>query len=370
MKKVLTAYIDCRSDKGDINDFYTLSMWGKPCFEYVCDIVADVDIFVRKYLLTDSEKIKRLASKYDFKAVSELPNDNSPKMIISGKAVFLTKQILTKVITTYNGGGILPICKNEITSIDLERLSFHKYPMVRIIPAFVIVGVTENVSYFELPQENSIVINTINDFELGLVLMKKRLGSGQLTDCILSRIKEKKDIFTRCDDENTICLVGHSQLDNWNCTEIAGKKVRNCGIRGISSIEYNHYILDKELLNCKSNIYIVMHGTNDIVYSYSDEFIIKNISRTFNYIIQNNPKASIYFLTIANTNGRLDRSNKRIDRLNKKIISAFSNQVNIIETKSLSDSFGDLRSEYTSDGLHFSDEGYKHLMSIVEKALK
>lgn len=31
MNNVLTVYIDCRSDKGDTNDFNTLSMWGKPC---------------------------------------------------------------------------------------------------------------------------------------------------------------------------------------------------------------------------------------------------------------------------------------------------------------------------------------------------
>ena len=239
-----------------------------------------------------------------------------------------------------------------------------------VIPAFVIEDGTERISYFDLPQEESLVVNTVNDFELALVLMKKKLGRGLLTESILNRIEEKLDLFTNCESEDSICLVGHSQLDNWDCSEIAGKKVRNCGIRGISSVEYNQYILDKELLNCKSDVYIVMHGTNDIVYPYSDEFIIASISKTFDYIIQRNPKAKIYFLTISNTNGRLDRSNKRIDQLNRRIISAFSERVHIIDTKPLSDAFGDLCSEYTLDGLHFSEEGYKHLMSIVEKALK
>ena len=38
--------------------------------------------------------------------------------------------------------------------------------------------------------------------------------------------------------------------------------------------------------------------------------------------------------------------------------------------KPLFDIFGDLRSEYTLDGLHFSDEGYTHLKAIVEEAIK
>ena len=87
-------------------------------------------------------------------------------------------------------------------------------------------------------------------------------------------------------------------------------------------------------------------------------------------ILLNEIQRQRFFLLISNTNGRLDRSNKRIDQLNKRLISAFLQQVIIINTKPLSDIFGDLRSEYTLDGLHFSDEGYKHLRAIVEEAIK
>ena len=370
MNNVLTVYIDCRSDKGDTNDFYTLSMWGKPCFEYVCDTVSETDIFAEKYLLTNSDKIKELASKYDFKVTSQLPEDKSPKMLISGKAIFLTRETLVDAVSAYVGGHFLPIVEKVTTGVDFLEPSFNKSSHVEVVPAFMIGDGTEKISYFDLPQSEALVVNSVNDFELALVLMKKKLGRSLLTESILNRIQEKKDIFTQCDDENTICLVGHSQLDNWNCTEIAGKKVRNCGIRGISSVEYKQYILDRELLNCKANTYIVMHGTNDIVYPYTDEFIVDSIAQTFDYITQRNPKAKIYFLTISNTNGRLDRSNKRIDQLNKRLISAFSQQVTIIDMKPLSDIFGDLRSEYTLDGLHFSDEGYTHLKAIVEEAIK
>lgn len=265
---------------------------------------------------------------------------------------------------------MLPISRLASTNFDWEEECFHKSVDFRVSPAFIIDDGTDELSYFNIPEEESLVINTVNDFELGLVLMKKKLGRNLLTESILKRIEEKHDIFALCYDEDSVCLVGHSQFDNWECSEIAGLKVRNCGIRGISSVEYNRYILDKELLNCKAKTYIVMHGTNDIVYPYTDEFIIDSISHTFDYIVQRNPQAKIYFLTIANTNGRLDRSNKRIDQLNEKIISAFSQRVGIISTKPLSDQFGDLCSEYTLDGLHFSSKGYEYLMSIVEEAIK
>ena len=269
------------------------------------------------------------------------------------------------------GGGIfLPITTNVYTSTNLENKLFQKNPEIHIVPAFLIFDGTDKISYFKLPRQESLVVNTVNDFELSLILMKKKLGRSLLTNNILNRIEEKRENFTNCEIEDSICLVGHSQIDNWDCDEIAGKKVRNCGVRGISSIEYKQYILDRGLLNCKSNTYIVMHGTNDIVYPYTDEYIVDSITKTFDYIAQRNPKAKIYFLTISNTNGRLDRSNKRINQLNKRIIQAFSQNINIIDTRPLSDEFGDLRSECTIDGLHFSEQGYQILKSIVEEAIK
>lgn len=345
-------------------------MWGKPCFEYVCDIVAGMDVFEKKYLLTDSAKIAFLSRKYAFDVIDDLSAVAGPKMIISGKALFLSKETLSDAVGKYKNGTMLSIGQQSASYLDPETLMFKQHADVNVVPAFVVTDGSDDVSYYPLPENESLVISTTNDFELGLVLMKKKLGRTLLTESILNRIEEKKEVFESCDDANTICLVGHSQLDFWNCTKLGGKKVRNCGIAGISSVEYNQYILDKNLLNCQSDSYVVMHGTNDIVYPYSDEFIIKSISRTFDYIYARNPKAKIYFLTIANTNGRLDRSNKRIDLLNEKLAEAFADRVKVVSLKPLSDRFGDLCQEYTVDGLHFSEKGYAALTEIVEKAIE
>ena len=74
-----------------------------------------------------------------------------------------------------------------------------------------------------------------------------------------------------------ICLVGHSQIDFWNIDSIRNHKVRNCGIAGISSLEYYNDFLTKNLLDSSEDIYLVMHGTNDIVYETDLSEIIKNI---------------------------------------------------------------------------------------------
>lgn len=51
---------------------------------------------------------------------------------------------------------------------------------------------TERISYFDLPQSEALVVNSVNEFELALILMKKKLGRSLLTESILSRIQEKK----------------------------------------------------------------------------------------------------------------------------------------------------------------------------------
>lgn len=62
---------------------------------------------------------------------------------------------------------------------------------------------------------------------------------------------------------------------------------------------------------------------------------------------------------MANVNGRLDRFNKRINQLNVKLKQAFSDVVTVIDLQRLNDKFGDLKSDYTIDGLHFSVLGYE-----------
>lgn len=229
---------------------------------------------------------------------------------------------------------------------------------------------SNRICYQPLPMEESLVINIVNDFELALVLKKKQINRSLLTESILKRIEEKKSVFEDKSKHNSICLVGHSQLDFWNIYSLCGYDVRNCGIAGISSVEYRDYILNRNLLSCGSPIYVVMHGTNDIVYPYSDEQIIENISSTFQYILQYNPAAKLFFLLVANTNGRLDRSNKRINQLNIKLKTAFTGVVTVIDIQELNDEFGDLKSDYTIDGLHFSSAGYERLQQIVENAIR
>lgn len=183
---------------------------------------------------------------------------------------------------------------------------------------------------------------------------------------IFERIEEKYDIFGRRADNPEICFIGHSQLDNWECSQLGKYKVRNCAVRGISSFEYEKYILKPDILNCESEAFVVMHGTNDIVYDYSDEQIIDSVVNILRYIRCRNRECKIFFIPIAHVNGRLDRSNSRITKLNKNIKDVVSEFASVIDISELDDEFGNLRIEFTKDGLHFSELGYEKLKQILE----
>lgn len=228
-------------------------------------------------------------------------------------------------------------------------------------------GFSENVTHFELTPMESVVINSRNDFELALILKKKELNAPLLRKQILARIEEKKAIFSD-ENKNGICLLGHSQIDFWNVENLKNHKVRNCGIAGISSLEYYDEILSKKLINCTEDLYLVMHGTNDIVYELDMCEVVCNIQKTIDYIKERKTSAKIYFLECLTVNGRLDRSNKTILKLNAELRKSLKN-VTMIETSSMNDEYGLLKKDYTKDGLHLSEKGYEVLQKIVEEAI-
>lgn len=116
--------------------------------------------------------------------------------------------------------------------IDLGVFVRNKFPFVS--NAFVLIGTSPDAQtlYYALSDEEALTIDSVNKFELALVLKKKKIGRRLLIKSILERIREKENIFLQCDDSDTICLIGHSQIDLWECDKIGRYKIRNCGIRG------------------------------------------------------------------------------------------------------------------------------------------
>lgn len=367
--------VDCRVDDSLENDYLTLNLWGKPVFEYPLGEVSKFD-FDKIIVLANTAFVKNAVSNlygntvsikddFDYKAYQ-----GKKVLYVSGRAPLVKFETMQKAINMYKTGILSTVVetRNVKLSFTLNNISLLGNVHNEEKNVFVIFdGSSEFIKHFELTPMESVVINSKNDFELALILKKKELNAPILRKQILARIEEKKIVFAS-ENKNGICLIGHSQIDFWGTENIKNHKVRNCGIAGISSKEYYDDILSKNLLTCSEDLYLVMHGTNDIVYELDMSEIVCSVQKTVDYIRERKPEAKIYFLKCITVNGRLDRSNKTILKLNNALKQSLKDVI-MIETSSMNDEYGLLKKEYTKDGLHLSEKGYGVLKKIVEEAI-
>ena len=373
-----SCVIDCRENDSSYDRFLTLNLGGKYVMQRVIDTVLGSNLFDRVYVLTNSAYVSHLCGMIYPENVSVADDINDvayPKLVVSGRAPFIKAETLADILKNRDGRQNMRSSVKRSAAPDVSDLLDKKESEASdegCTGVFVLLeGETPaDCKKICLSDTESLVLNTRNDFELALVLLQKENKMGSVEKAILDRIEEKEEMFRSGAGEGTIGLIGHSQFDNWKEQDICGYKVLNYGIRGISSFAYYDHILKDEKLKLTSDIYLVMHGTNDIVSDRTDGEIFESIMRTFEYIRRQKPSAQIFFICCAHVNGRLDRSNLRIDEFNAYMLSRLPSDIAPVELDEMDDEFGNLESGYTVDGLHFSEKGYEKLKEIVAKNIK
>lgn len=224
-----------------------------------------------------------------------------------------------------------------------------------------------SLAYF-MTKEDSVDIDDKLDFEFAILLMNMKQKEKQLLKNIENRIEEKKERFSEIKD---ITLIGHSILDNWNIENFGKYSVNNLGIRGISTIQYNNLILNKNMISTLGKYVFLMAGTNDIVIkNWKKEDTLLWINETLSKINKLNKECKIFFIEVPKVISRADRNNKVIEELNTYLKKELKDKVHYISLKDLEDKFGNLNLEYTYDGLHFNDKGYSKLVEILEKEIE
>lgn len=122
---------------------------------------------------------------------------------------------------------------------------------------------------------------------------------------------------------------------------------------------------------------ILLIGTNDIMIDKDGQVdeVYTNIKKIVSNIRKNRSHAKIYIQSIYPVNKKVDskqvadRNNNKIKKINKKILEYCKEQdlqyINMYDK--LTDSEGNLSSEYTSDGLHPNDLGYARISQVLIK---
>lgn len=193
--------------------------------------------------------------------------------------------------------------------------------------------------------------------------------------------KEQK-VVEEVVDEN-ILFLGDSLTHRYDLSKYYEKfNVVNSGIDGNKTSDI--------LSDMKARVYdynpskvVLLIGINDLCGDVSGEVVVKNIGEIVKLIKENRPYAKIYLESIYPINKTDDDkingyvrnfsiSNDDIVDINKKLESlAKDENITYIDMfNELVDSDGNLKLEYTEEGLHMSDDGYDKITEFLIKYIK
>lgn len=195
-----------------------------------------------------------------------------------------------------------------------------------------------------------------------------------------SKVKEDSILEKTVDyTKENIVLLGDSITDFYNVETFYGDlPIINSGTSGFQTPDIIKHLKDYVYIYNPTKIFLLI-GTNDIAFTdITNEELIDNFDIIINEIKKNRPNSKLYIESIYPINRNTDndvvidwmvgnRDNNRIKKINKmlKELCKKRNVTYIDMYDNLIDENGDLKLEYTIDGLHISHEGYKVITKII-----
>jgi len=174
-----------------------------------------------------------------------------------------------------------------------------------------------------------------------------------------------------------IVFVGDSITDFFRLNEFFhGIYVINRGIGGDTTDGVLKRLNESVFALLPSKVFLLI-GTNDIGENKSDEHIIRNIKEIIDMIREKCPETQIYLQSIYPVSRVNDkkinkyivgrRTNERIRRINGELkkIAREKDIVYIDVFSHLTDENGNLKLEYTVEGLHLTIEGYRVCADVL-----
>lgn len=183
--------------------------------------------------------------------------------------------------------------------------------------------------------------------------------------------------------KNQTVLLGDSITDffNWyelfyDFSKISGQAVYNRGISGDTTDRLLER-LNENVLNIEPKNVVLLIGTNDIGRGLPLSMSVENVSK----IIENTKKVcpdinfilqAVYPINRDMRDKFEKRSNEKIDIMNKEFIKLSEKHdcVWLDITDKLKDETGNLKKEYTYDGLHLNANAYKIVAENIIPLLK
>lgn len=202
---------------------------------------------------------------------------------------------------------------------------------------------------------------------------------------ILGNVKVKTKTITKTEvkvvmDDNYVFL-GDSIFEQYDLDKFyKDMPVVNSGISGNKTTDILNNMEERLYVYNPSKVFLMI-GTNDFALNISTDDTVKNIGKIIEDIKKNRPYAEIYVQSIYPVNKSddekidldtvSDRNNEDIKSINDGIKEICKEKdvtyMNIYDL--LLDEDGNLKLDYTVEGLHINDDGYEVITEEVMKVL-
>lgn len=416
MKKI--AIIPARAGSKGLPNKNVLMLEDKPLMAYTIEAALESKEFDRVIVSTDSLEYKYIAEKFGAEVLmrdAELASDTASSFVviedILRKIPNIDYFVLLQVTSPFRN-------YNHIReSINLFEKNYNKYDFLVSMqksdkPSFLIKPIEEDgslkeynknlsnytrqkykeyhpngaiyigkikeyllqkhflgnksLAYF-MNKEDSIDIDDTLDFEFALNILKKKNRKKNLLKIIEKKILEKKKFLNIKKD---ITLVGGTIFEDWDIETLGTKTVNNLGIDGITINQCKKFICELLKVGQLSKKIIIMLDINNIISKLSKEQILREIKEITKNVLSIDEETKIYFVEIPSVVFRADIKKEEIFSLNEYLKNNLDESIKYIElNKEMIDEFKNLKLEYTYDGYHLNEVGYKKMKAIIEKEI-
>ena len=215
-------------------------------------------------------------------------------------------------------------------------------------------------------------------FILSILLVSKDEINGKMSNINKELNKELNTLKVSNKNYTNYLFLGDSITDFYDLDKYyKGYKVVNSGISGNQTSDILDNLQKRAYVYNPSTIFLLI-GTNDYIHNKKEDETVNNIKEIVDKLNKNLPNAKIYLQSIYPINDTDDqkisksmvsiRNNTSIKKINSEL-KKYCNDKNCtyLDVYSLlEDKDGNLKLEYTKEGLHMSDKGYE----VITKELK
>lgn len=405
------AIIPARSGSKGLKDKNIINLMGKPMIAYTIQAAIDSGCFDSVYVSTDSLEYAELSQKYGAKTIIRdyaLSDDNATTyMVIEHALNFLNSKdiqvntfaLLQPTSPLRNSQHIQEAYKLFVesqTSIDFVvsvTESSKSRNLIHTIEDGTLAHFDSNyknykrqeyqeyypngamffgktLSYIEkgdffgpksipyvMAAKESIDVDTVLDFKHVIGILDEDNIKREEPKKILHQISEKAK---NNDRDSDILFFGHSVLNDYRDITFRELSVSNWGINGSTSKDMYFEVIKKELISFTHKKIFVMLGVNDIKKGMTIDDSKCYLNKIVSYFIKSSQKSNIVLAKVMHNNGNIYVSNDKIDEFNKMIdLLAEKYNIKTFSWKAFENHFGKVYYEYSKDGTHLTDLGYK-----------